>query len=252
MINTIWTDEDLKQIKGILQSKMILKKEKDSTLKLINNKNNEYLLKGEYNVYSNILYNEVVKLLELNNKEEIEKLLKKHYKTEFDSNNRLHYGLISTLSKLNVPELTIDNPTYCTQIFIILKEIISQYERVIKLVTDKFFNNITDSDEIKMYLSKIKNGELELDKEVLFLMQKIFSYTNGLNNEPIFEKLITESNDKINLRIISKVNVLLANSVRINEIKKNVDANYYKLEFNRKYRASILETRKKYNGGSLR
>ena len=37
-----------------------------------------------------------------------------------------------------------------------------QYERIIKLVVDKYFNSITDPDEIRMYLNKIKNGELEL------------------------------------------------------------------------------------------
>ena len=108
MTNTIWTNEELKQIKEILQSKMIFKKEKDGTIRLIDNRNNNQPFKGEYNVYSKILYNETVKLLESNDKEEIEKLVKKHSKTEFDSNNRLHYGLISqdvedSLNQLDIP-----------------------------------------------------------------------------------------------------------------------------------------------------
>ena len=73
MTNTIWTNEELKQIKEILQSKMIFKKEKDGTIRLIDNRNNNQPFKGEYNVYSKILYNETVKLLESNDKEEIEK-----------------------------------------------------------------------------------------------------------------------------------------------------------------------------------
>ena len=251
MTNTIWTNEELKQIKEILQSKMIFKKEKDGTIRLIDNRNNNQPFKGEYNVYSKILYNETVKLLESNDKEEIEKLVKKHSKTEFDSNNRLHYGLISALSRLNVPESTTKNSTYSTQIFIILKEIIGQYERIIKLVVDKYFNSITDPDEIRMYLNKIKNGELELNKEVLFLMQKIFSFTDKLNNEPIFKELINECNSKINLRIVNKVNTLLANAVKINQTKKTTDANFHKEQFRQKYRARILETAKKYYGGKL-
>lgn len=251
MTNTIWTNEELKQIKEILQSKMIFKKEKDGTIRLIDNRNNNQPFKGEYNVYSKILYNETVKLLESNDKEEIEKLVKKHSKTEFDSNNRLHYGLISALSRLNVPESTTKNSTYSTQIFIILKEIIGQYERIIKLVVDKYFNSITDPDEIRMYLNKIKNGELELNKEVLFLMQKIFSFTDKLNNEPIFKELINECNSKINLRIVNKVNTLLANAVKINQTKKTTDANFHKEQFRQKYRARILGTAKKYYGGKL-
>ena len=251
MTNTIWRNEELKQIKEILQSKMIFKKEKDGTIRLIDNRNNNQPFKGEYNVYSKILYNETVKLLESNDKEEIEKLVKKHSKTEFDSNNRLHYGLISALSRLNVPESTTKNSTYSTQIFIILKEIIGQYERIIKLVVDKYFNSITDPDEIRMYLNKIKNGELELNKEVLFLMQKIFSFTDKLNNEPIFKELINECNSKINLRIVNKVNTLLANAVKINQTKKTTDANYQKEQIRQKYRARRLGTAKKYYGGKL-
>lgn len=251
MANTIWTNEELKQIKEILQSKMIFKKEKDGTIRLIDNRDNNQPFKGEYNVYSKILYNETVKLLESNDKEEIEKLVKKHSKTEFDSNNRLHYGLISALSRLNVPESTTKNSTYSTQIFIILKEIIGQYERIIKLVVDKYFNSITDPDEIRMYLNKIKNGELELNKEVLFLMQKVFSFTDKLNNEPIFKELINECNSKINLRIVNKVNTLLANAVKINQTKKTTDANFHKEQFRQKYRAHILGTAKKYYGGKL-
>ena len=251
MTNTIWTNEELKQIKEILQSKMIFKKEKDGTIRLIDNRDNNQPFKGEYNVYSKILYNETVKLLESNDKEEIEKLVKKHSKTEFDSNNRLHYGLISALSRLNVPESTTKNSTYSTQIFIILKEIIGQYERIIKLVVDKYFNSITDPDEIRMYLNKIKNGELELNKEVLFLMQKIFSFTDKLNNEPIFKELINECNSKINLRIVNKVNTLLANAVKINQTKKTTDANFHKEQFRQMYRARILGPAKKYYGGKL-
>lgn len=251
MTNTIWTNEELKQIKEILQSKMIFKKEKDGAIRLIDNRDNNQPFKGEYDVYSKILYNETVKLLESNDKEEIEKLVKKHSKTEFDSNNRLHYGLISALSRLNVPESTTKNSTYSTQIFIILKEIIGQYERIIKLVVDKYFNSITDPDEIRMYLNKIKNGELELNKEVLFLIQKVFSFTYKLNNEPIFKELINECNSKINLRIVNKVNTLLANAVKINQTKKTTDANFHKEQFRQKYRAHILETAKKYYGGKL-
>lgn len=249
MINTIWTNEDLKQIKKTFYSNFILKQESENTFTLNYKTNNPYFITELYNEK---IKASIEKIFELTNKDEIDKIIRKYSNTKFDSNNRLHYGLISTLSSLNVPELNMDDSTYCTQIFVMLKEIISQYERIIKLVIDKFFNNITEPDEIKMYLNKIKKGELELDKEVLFLMQKVFSYTNGLNNEPIFKELITESNDKINSRIIIKVNALLANSVRINEIKKNIDAHNSKMESYRKYEISILETRKKHNGGNLR
>ena len=102
-----------------------------------------------------------------------------------------------------------------------------------------------------MYLNKIKNGELELNKEVLFLMQKIFSFTDKLNNEPIFKELINECNSKINLRIVNKVNTLLANAVKINQTKKTTDANFHKEQFRQKYRARILGTAKKYYGGKL-
>lgn len=251
MTNTIWTNEELKQIKEILRSKMILKKEKDGTTRLIENKDNKISFKGGYNIYSKILYKETLKLLETKDKKEIEKVVRKHAKTEFDPNNKLHYGLISTLSRLNIPELTTENSTYATQIFLILKEIIGQYERIIKLVIDNYFKNITNPDEIKIHLNKIKNGELELNKQVLFLMQKIFSYTDNLNNEPIFKELISECNSTINLRIIDKVNTLLAKEVKANQIKKNIDANLHKEKFRQKYRQQILGTTKKYNDGKF-
>ena len=82
-------------------------------------------------------------------------------------------------------------------------------------------------------------------------MQKIFSFTDKLNNEPIFKELINECNSKINLRIVNKVNTLLANAVKINQTKKTTDANFHKEQFRQKYRARILGTAKKYYGGKL-
>lgn len=251
MTNTIWSNEELKQIKYILRSKMLFSKEKDGSIKLSNKREYSNPFKGTYNTYSNILHDEVVKLLELDSKDEVKELIKRHSNTEFDLNNSLHYGLISTLSKLEVPELTIDNPTYCTQIFNIVNDIIGQYDRIIALVTDKYFKDITDPKEIRENLNKIKNNEIRLSSQVLLLMHKVFSYTNNLNKEPLLKDLIDSCNSSINQRIVNRANHLLANASRMKEIEKTVDANYHKIDFRQKYRSEVLESRKKFSGGKL-
>ena len=235
MINTIWTNEDLKQIKKVFKAKLILKQESDNVFTLNCKEITSYSIKGGSDNNTKLLSNVIKNLFELTNKDEIDRIIRKYSNTEFDSNNSLHYGLISTLSKLTIPELNIDDSTYCTQIFIILNEIISQYDRIITLVTNRFFRNITEPDEIKIYLDKIKNNELELDKEVLFLMQKVFSYTNGLNNEPIFKELITECNNEIKQKIISRVNALLSDEIRKKVKKVNDVVNSHEANFSNRY-----------------
>lgn len=247
MKNNIWNNEELKQIKLILKTKMLLT-ENNNNLELSNPKETTHPFKGSHNAYISILQNEIIKLLESNNKEEIRNIIKRNQNIEFDKNNSLHYGLISTLSKLETSE---NSSTYCAQIFTIVNEIIVQYDRIISLVTDKHFKNINSPEEIKEEINKIKNNEIRINNEVLLLMHKIFNYTNKLNKEPLLKELINNCNNNINQRIIDRANHILSNAVKVREIKKNSDANFHKIEFNKKYRADILETRKKYNGGIL-
>ena len=134
MNNIIWTKEELIKIK-----KLILKR-----TGLFFNDNNilEYNPLNEYkiNSYQEELILGINELLNIKERSEIDRILTKYSKVEFDSNNKLHYGLISTLSKINLNK----DKDYYIQIFIILKEIICQYERIIKEESEKIFSKYTN------------------------------------------------------------------------------------------------------------
>ena len=95
MNNIIWTKEELIKIKKLILKRTGLFFNDNNTLEY--NPLNEYKI----NSYQEELILGINELLNIKERSEIDRILTKYSKVEFDSNNKLHYGLISTLSKIN-------------------------------------------------------------------------------------------------------------------------------------------------------
>lgn len=265
-----WTENELKEIKKILYTKanftfnnnkyIVTKKKEDIT-------NYKQLI----SLFSDELVYGTEILLNSNNKDDISKILTKYSKVEFDNNNKLHYGLISFLSKIHIPKMKNDNlkelimlsstseerdndlskkdELYYTQIFTLLKELIGQYDRITNYVITKNFKVLNDPEVIKEKITKISNDLSEEEIETNFLLQKVFNTTNGLNNEPFFKEIIEKCNSKIKSALISRANIILATVVKEKEKASLQDAKNHHGDFNNKFRRTIQGTVRKYNGG---
>ena len=265
-----WTKNELKEIKKILYTKANFTFNNDKyivTIKKEDNTNYKQLI----SLFSDELVYGTEILLNSNNKDDINKILTKCSKVEFDSNNRLHYGLISFLSKIHIPKMKNDNlkelimlastseekdsilskkdELYYTQIFTLLKELIGQYDRITNYVITKSFKDLNEPEIIKEKIAKISNDLSEEEIETNFLLQKIFNTTNGLNTEPFFKEIIEKCNSKIKSALISRANTILATVVKEKEKASLQDAREHHGDFNKKFRHKIQGTVRKYNGG---
>lgn len=242
MNNIIWTKEELTKIKKIILKRTGLFFNDNNTIEY--NPLNEYKI----NSYQEELILGINELLNIKERSEIDRILIKYSKVEFDSNNKLHYGLISTLSKININK---DNDYYI-QIFIILKEIICQYERIITEVAEKSFSKYTNSKELKERIQLINNGiAIEEINEINLLLNKTFNDSLNINNEEVFKEVISKCNSTIKQKLISRANNIVKNLANYEEIARNKDAGQHKSDFRKKYRHEVLGTIKKYHGGKF-
>lgn len=242
----IWNKNELKEINKILHTKVAT----------VSYENNEVILKkkkvdnftNNFNsVFSNELYDTISLIFSSATKEEIDNILTKYSSVEFDINNRLHYGLISSLSKIN---LTKDDKYYI-QIFVIVKELIGQYERVIASVINESFANINDINVIQEKINNIKQGVSNEEKQVNFLMQKIFAQTNGLDNDELFKDVINNCNSKIKNCMLTKANIILGKVAREIEVNKIKQAEEHFNDFDTKRKRQEKRTPRKYGTRSL-
>ena len=244
--NNIWNKNELKEINKIIYSKNVNIVCTDDEVTFCRRTKNSYV-NFTHSGLTNDLLDTFEFLLTNTNKDEIDRILTKYSKVNFDINNKLHFGLISSLSRLDLNK----SDKYYPQIFTIAKELVGQYERVISSVINNSFANITDTNIIKDKIENIKQNVSNEEKQVNFLMQKIFNESNGLNNEALFKDVINKCNSKIRMCLLSRANYYLA---MLNEKKahdKLVDVNNHKNEFREKYCKKSLNTRKKYYGGYI-
>ena len=184
-MDIIWTKDELKKIKKIILLKINIKV----------NENNE-LIRGtsttiNYNATNNSLYTEVIdelnKLFYMTDREKISEILTKASQIKADPNNKLHYGLVTTLSKIN--------PNNHEEIFIVFKEIIAQYEKSINNIVTKIANNVDNIDELKERIKNINNAEESQDLERLNKINEIIN-NNELTNKEKLNKIKEISNSR--------------------------------------------------------
>ena len=123
MKNIIWNKDELKEIKKIILKSTNLKLNEDGEfVQLYSTQTFSYFYKGRKPLYLSVS-DELIDLFYVTYKEKVIDVLKMTSDKKVDFNNKLHFGLITTLSKINTnkPE----------EIFIIFRQIASLYDHII-------------------------------------------------------------------------------------------------------------------------
>ncbi len=251
MKNTIWSNEELKQIRSIFKAKLNINIDEDNNIEVVNK--NKYIIGDGIKDNGGILINELCDittlLLTYVNKSEIDEIIKKYHelaKKNYDKNNKLHYGLINTLLNLNTDT---SNACYYTQIFIIVRELIYQYNRIIKLVVDNSLKNITNPNSIRLKQIEIKRTKISLEeRKVSVLLQKIFYEIPGFSEEPLFNMIIKNCDGEIKKGIIKAINQKLEYSLSQEMLAKEIDARLHQKDFNDRFRKTLKQSIKNNNG----
>lgn len=223
----VWTEEELKNVKKhiLFRNHLEIKdeglvKDKDFDVS-ITSRNSSIINSNTSDTFcksiENILFN--------TSEEEIQEVLDKvdgiKQMVDSDPTNQYYRGLVSNISKVN--------PEDQSEIFIVFKEIISQYDRTINSVVTKSIEGITDEAIIKEKIKGIKENK-ELSLEELFVidnLKKTFSLTNGITEVAMFQEMIAKCNENIKAQIIRTFNSKLATIVRQNNrVTKHNLANF--------------------------
>lgn len=226
-MNIIWTKEELTKIKTRILS----------PAKMIINENNKSIEQREETTTTSYtaFKEEIENLLFIQDRNIIKETLNEASKVKANTENPLHLGLVSSLSKIN----TTDD----TQIFEILKQIISQYERIISQVLKKSVNdmNLSLQDRIKKLNSKLDeiNSNIETDEEneIKEIMSTIFNYTNNIDKNPLFSSVIEKYDIIIKKRIKSHLISSLKSAGKLDDrIKESDFREYMRTEYNKNLR----------------
>lgn len=196
-MNIIWNKEELIKISEFLKRNN-LKFSEDNTYDIvIFDKNNDHTI-----FLPTFLYHcdSLNNLVWYQDKTEIYNVLKKtipiRYTVKSNKNNPICNGLLTALANIN--------PSDATEVFTILKELLSQYVRVSYSVTERIADKLKDSKLIKEKIEEIQNSPIET-KEELYIknyMSKLLSYTNGIFDSDIFAPLVEECNRNIRTDLI--------------------------------------------------
>lgn len=214
MKDIIWTKDELKNIKKIILTRANLTLTNESELKQLHSS----LIVGQriqQYTYTNYK-NEIEELFYTDNKKEITSILDKASKITFDPNNPKHIGFISTISKLN--------PTDASGIFVIFKEIISQYERITSKIAQEFVNDATTIEGLveKTHVHLHKNHEESIQsKTVINEINELFSMCNGAIDSELFQPIINKLNETLQHRINAKI--LLFTNLRLEKLHKIIE-----------------------------
>lgn len=220
MNNIIWNKEELKRIKTIILKKSNLKVNEDKQLvQLYTSTTGNSFYHPSTSLYCSV--NEELKnLFYTNDIEEINKVLSMASQIKVDPANKLHFGLINALSKIN--------PENKEEIFIIFNEIIALYESVISLKARLAMNYFDNIEDAKKRIENEINGDLCGDIIIKNYIEQILKFDNGITQSELFKPLIDKLNSLIKPRFILKMKQLVANDVKRNESRKRNDFNSYK------------------------
>jgi len=242
-MNIIWSKKELSKIKTIIlnRSKLTL----DEENMLIDRPNYREKFEQKDNLGNSMYFEiseEIENLYYIQDRLEIERILTKAKEVQVDPYNKLHHGLIVCLSKAN-PE----NHTY---VFEILKEIASQYERVIANIAKSALADCETSTEMIEKINKIitKTEETAEEIEIKYSMYTIFLDSNGIFNEDIFKPIIRKCNSLIKNRLIHHLNQILTSTRKIEEYNSQKDVKTHTRDFDSRYQRSHMSSLKRYNG----
>ena len=229
-MNVIWNKKELKEIKAVILTRVSLKLDENNDLMERKAVPSNCAI-GQY-AYNNLI-NEITSLYYFNDKKVIDDTLERASKVNFDISNPLHFGLISALSKIDKDDRA--------GVFVIFKEIVSQYQRVIDTNVKQLYGNY-DIDDLTYLYETIKDSkeQTEIEKIVNETMSKIFSYSNGINECELFKSLCDSQNNKVKDNILKKISDIIASKAKIKEAEQFNIISGHKSDFGKK-----IETRYK-------
>lgn len=220
MNNIIWNKDELKRMKTIILKKSNLKvNEDDELVQLYTSTTGNSFYHPSTSLYCSV--NEELKnLFYTNDIEEINKVLSMASQVKADPDNKLHFGLINTLSKIN--------PDNKEEIFIIFNEIVAMYESAIALESRLVANHLDNIFDTKKRIEDEINYNLSSDIKIKKYIEEILKFDNGITQSELFMPLIDKLNSLIKPRFVFKIKQLVANNIKRNESQKRNDFNSYK------------------------
>ena len=201
-MNTIWSSADLKKM-----DKIILKR---ANLTTINNQvsiRNNRFGKSQFIFFAfDDICNELNRLIQYKDKEDISNTL-----NLINGLKNIEYSNPPRLIKFLQTIDTSDN----SQIFIIFREILIQFEIIVTEVANKVFENL-DNDELNDKIDKLYRNEIT-DEEILIKnkLDKIFNLTNGINESKLFKPLIDLCYNKIKIKLLIDLKNILTSKKTI-------------------------------------
>lgn len=233
----IWTKKELSQIKKIILTKANLTLDEKNNI-IVNDLSHEYEMKKMKNKGASYSVDKELKLLlYYQDRDEIAKILKMATEVNFNKENNLHFGLIAALSNIN--------PNEHAQIFTILRELASQFEKVAAKVATIIREQAETTEDFKQEITKFKNSEEITIEEMLAncIINMILDSTNGVAQHEIFKDLIERYNNNMKHLIIIHLENILAN-----ENKSNIKKERYEVaEYQKRLSDRFVRTLKKHN-----
>jgi len=217
----IWNKKELSQIKRIILTKANLTLDEGNNL-IVNDLSHEYEMKKMKNKGASYSVDkELSALLYYQDREEIERILNMATGVHYNPENVLHFGLIAALAKIN--------PNEHAQIFIILREIASQFEKVAAKVATIIRGQVKTIDEFKEEITRFKDSEEITFEEMLAnsLINMILNNTNGVAQHEIFKDLTNRYTNNMKHLIIIHLENILANENKSMINKKLFEVNQY-------------------------
>lgn len=225
----IWTKQELGKIKKIILTRANLTVDENNEI-VVNDFSVEYEMytqksKGAY--YS--VDKELKEIFYIKNRSEIQKILDMASGVSFNPNDAMHLGLISALSRID----TNDH----TQIFIILREIASQFEKVAAQTALAIRSYANTTEEFKTEIAKFKNSQETTIEEMLAnsKLHLILNSTNGVANHEMFSNLIERYTNNMKHLIIVHLEMMLAHEVKNNIRKEKFNIADYQKERSDRY-----------------
>jgi len=219
----IWTKKELVKIRQIILNKtnyvlgknnLLIKNDRNTNLSEVYNGNT---------IYSDSI-SEIKKLFYMQDREKITSMLTYLNNVKADYNNPLHFGLIACLDKID-----IEDHTY---IFEILKQIISQYERIISSVVK---NNITGLNKIELAnkISSIEHSKemSEEEKQIKRTMDEILNVASVLNDVEPYSSLIKRIQKNLKNKLLYSLNFELSKKEHREIFNKNIDVNCHNIDY---------------------
>ena len=233
-MDIIWNKNELIKIERIILIKSNYELKENNELILNENKgkskNNNFTRSKTSTYVYNLANEEIYKLFYTQDRQEITNIFNKLSGIEFDKKNPLHYGLIACLSKIDYKDYTYA--------FIILKEIISQFERT----TSDVISYSTSSDEVLEKIKQIKNSseETTYEKEIKKTMDTILNYAPRLREIDIYNSLIEKEYANIKNRVLVALKNISSNKKEKEILDKNIDSIKHIQDFSKKYQRKRL------------